>query len=226
MNILIIEDEADLLEMLQQVLKNEHYTVDTARDGLEALEKVFDDIYDLILLDIMLPHVDGLEILKQIRDAAIATPVIMLTAKGDVDDKVLGLNLGADDYLPKPFSLAELLARVRAIVRRGKTGNPVITVGHIQLNTVSREVLCNGKALALTAKEFSILEFLLHNKGRAVSRYTLAEHVWGDEYDPFSMSNFLDVHIKNLRKKIAQPGDTQIISTIRGFGYRIDSVST
>ena len=222
MNILIVEDEPDLLEKLQQILKREHYSVDTTQDGQEALEKAFDDIYDLILLDIMLPHVSGLEILKQLRDADISTPVIMLTAKSDIDDKVLGLDLGADDYLAKPFSLAELLARVRAIIRRNKTSNPVITIGHIQLNTVSREVLCNGESLALTAKEFAILEFLLHNLGRTVSRYVLAEHVWGDNFDLFNMSNFVDVHIKNLRKKLKAKGDDQLIKTVRGFGYLIE----
>ena len=128
----------------------------------------------------------------------------------------------ADDYLAKPFSLAELLARVRALLRRSSSASPVIEAGHIQLDTISREVRSEGKTLTLTAKEFSILEFLLHNQNRAVSRFTLAEHVWGDDFDPFSMSNFIDVHIKNLRKKIGVDGKPQIIKTVRGFGYRIE----
>ncbi len=222
MNILIIDDEPELLERLSSVLEKEHYTVVTAADGREGLDKLSDDCYDLILLDIMLPHINGLELLKEIRAAGMKTPVLMLTAKGDIDDKVAGLNLGADDYLAKPFSLAELLARVRALLRRSSTATPVIEAGHIQLNTVSREVSSNGRILDLTSKEFAILEFLLHNKNRAVSRFTLAEHVWGDDFDPFSMSNFIDVHMKNLRKKIAANDMPQIIVTVRGFGYRLE----
>lgn len=223
MNILVIDDEPELLERLSSVLVKEHYTVVTAADGREGLEKVWDDRYDLILLDIMLPHIDGIEVLKEIRATGMETPVLMLTAKGDIGDKVAGLNLGADDYLAKPFSLAELLARVRALLRRSTSANPIIEAGHIQLNTVSREVLNDGSPLTLTAREFAILEFLMHNKNRAVSRFTLAEHVWGDDFDPFSMSNFIDVHIKNLRKKITTGGRSQLIVTVRGFGYRLEA---
>ncbi|WP_136809414.1 response regulator transcription factor [Desulfosediminicola flagellatus] len=222
MNILVIDDEPELLERLSSVLTKEHYSVVTAEDGKAALEKLWNDSYDLIMLDIMLPHIDGFEVLKEMRAAGISTPVLMLTAKGDIEDKVTGLNLGADDYLAKPFSLAELLARVRALLRRSSSASPVIEAGHIQLDTISREVRSEGKTLTLTAKEFSILEFLLHNQNRAVSRFTLAEHVWGDDFDPFSMSNFIDVHIKNLRKKIRVDGKPQIIKTVRGFGYRIE----
>ncbi len=222
MNILIIDDEIDLLEKLCQVLKREQYTIETASDGKEGLEKIFNDSYDLILLDVMLPHINGLEILKEIRATGIATPVLMLTAKGDIDDKVKGLDLGADDYLAKPFSVAELMARVRALIRRGGSGNPIMESGSIQLNTVSREVFYQGQLLELTLKEFAILEFLMHNIGRAVSRYTLAEHVWGDDFDPFRMSNFIDVHMKNLRKKITGKDHEQIITTVRGFGYRLE----
>lgn len=226
MNILIIDDEPELLTRLSSVLRKERYTVTTAADGNEALEKLWDDQYDLVLLDIMLPHVNGLEILKEMRTANITTPVLMLTARGDVDDKVAGLDLGADDYLAKPFSLAELLARVRALLRRNSAATSVIEIEHIQLNTVSREVFSDGKLLNLTGKEFAILEFLFHNKGRAVSRFTLAEHIWGDDFDAFSMSNFIDVHMKNLRKKISVNRNTQLIKTVRGFGYRLDEEET
>ena len=222
MNILVIEDEPQLRARLSSILEKEMYTVTTAADGKAALNKLWDDTYDLILLDIMLPHINGLEILKEIRQAEITTPVLMLTAKGDVEDKVLGLDLGADDYLAKPFSLAELLARVRVLLRRNSSASPVIEFAHISFNTVSREVFADGKVLTLTKKEFAILEFLLHNVGRAVSRFTLAEHVWGDDFDPFSMSNFIDVHIKNLRKKISVADRPQLIHTVRGFGYRLD----
>ena len=222
MNILIIDDEPDLLEKLQTLLSSEHYTVTTAADGPAGLEKFWNGSYDLVLLDIMLPGMNGLEILAEIRAAGIKTPVLMLTAKGDIDDKVTGLNLGADDYLAKPFSVAELLARVRALIRRGNTGNPIIEVEDIRLNTISREVTKNGEALTLTTKEFAMLEFLLHNRGRAISRFTLAEHVWGDNFDPFSMSNFIDVHMSNLRKKLKSPERNQIIKSIRGVGYLIE----
>lgn len=222
MNILIIDDEPYLLEKIQSLLVSEHYTVETAADGRQGLEKIWNDTYDLILLDIMLPGIDGLKILADLREDGITTPVLMLTAKGDIEDKVKGLNLGADDYLAKPFSPAELLARVRALLRRGVTGNPVIEVGDIRLNTVSREVTRDDQPLQLTAKEFALLEFLLHNRGRAVSRFTLAEHVWGDNFDPFSMSNFIDVHMSKLRKKLKTSEEEPIIKTIRGFGYLID----
>lgn len=223
MNILVIDDEPDLLERLTSILTRERYTVVTASDGQEGLKKLWDDRYDLILLDIMLPHIDGLEVLTELRAAGIQTPVLMLTAKSDIGDKVKGLNLGADDYLAKPFSLAELLARVRALLRRSTSASPIIEAGHIQLNTNSREVFSDGKLLTLTAREFAILEFLLHNKNRAVSRFTLAEHVWGDDFDPFSMSNFIDVHMKNLRKKISADNKPPLITTVRGFGYRLES---
>jgi DNA-binding response OmpR family regulator len=222
MNILIIDDEHELLERLSSVLVKENYTVITAADGREGLDKLRDDRYDLILLDIMLPHIDGLKVLQEIRAAGMTTPVLMLTAKGDIGDKVTGLNLGADDYLAKPFSIAELMARIRALLRRSTSANPIIEIGHIQLNTISREVTSDGTPLTLTAREFSILEFLMHNKNRAVSRFTLAEHVWGDDFDPFSMSNFIDVHMKNLRKKISAGGKSQLIVTVRGFGYRLE----
>jgi len=223
MNILVIEDEPDLLDRLKSVLTKEHYTVTTANDGREGLDKLWEDRYDLILLDIMLPHIDGLQVLTELRRAEIQTPVLMLTAKGDISDKVKGLNLGADDYLAKPFSLAELLARVRALLRRAVSASPIIEAGHIQLDTNTREVFSDGVALQLTAREFAILEFLLHNKNRAVSRFTIAEHVWGDDFDPFSMSNFIDVHMKNLRKKITAGGNPPLIVTVRGFGYRLES---
>ncbi len=222
MHILVVEDEPELLEKLVSVLNSEQYTTETASDGEEALDKIWNETHDLILLDIMLPRLSGLEVLKEIRNAGIVTPVLMLSAKGDVVDKVLGLNLGADDYLPKPFSLAELLARVRALLRRGAETNPVIESGGISLNTVSRVVLKDGAPVSLTTKEFAILEFLLHNRGRAISRFVLAEHVWGDNFDSFSMSNFVDVHIKNLRKKMKTDDDRQLIKTVRGFGYIID----
>lgn len=222
MKILIVDDEYSLLEQLQQIFEGQRYTVETAMDGEEAFDKLFEAPFDLIILDIMMPGVDGLTVLQKIRKAGIKTPVLMLTAKGDVDDKIRGLDLGADDYLPKPFSLDELMARVRALFRRsGSQVESMLQVYDLKLDTVTREVTKDGKPVELTPREFSILEFLFYNKNRVVSRFSLAEHVWGDAFDPFSMSNFMDVHIKNLRHKIGDFGHNKIIQTIRGVGYII-----
>jgi DNA-binding response OmpR family regulator len=160
--------------------------------------------------------------LKEIRNARINTPVLMLSARGTVDDRIKGLDRGADDYLPKPFAIAELMARVRSMLRRAVDHKAVLlTIEDVSLNTKTREVLKNGVKVELTKKEFAVLEFLLYNKNQAVSRHTLAEHVWGDDFDPFSMSNFIDVHIKNLRQKIDPLERGKIIRTVRGFGFII-----
>ncbi len=222
MNILIVDDDPELLDQLSTSLKRKLYRIETAADGEEALNKIFEVSYDLVLLDIMLPRRNGLSVLKEIRQAGMNIPVLMLTARSDVEDRVKGLDYGADDYLSKPFSMAELLARIRAILRRDGKRDPVLSAGSIKLDTISREVTQNGNPLDLTAKEFSILEFLLYNKGSAVSRFNMAEHLWGNDFDPFSMSNFIDVHIKNLRKKIHSHKNIEIIRTIRGIGFIID----
>ena len=225
MRILIVDDELSLLEQLQQTLQRERYTAETASDGEKALDKIFETSFDLIILDIMMPKIDGLSVLRNIREAEIDTPVLMLTAKGDIEDRIKGLDLGADDYLPKPFSLDELLARIRSLLRRsGSQSESILKLKDLQLDTVSREVTKGGTHIDLTPREFSILEFLLYNKNRAVSRFNLAEHVWGDDYDPFSMSNFMDVHIKNLRNKIGDTGKRNIIRSIRGVGYIIEDL--
>lgn len=222
MTILIVDDDLELLEQLSKALERKRYQIETADNGETALDQIFSVPYDLILLDIMLPRLDGLSVLGEIRQAGLNIPVLMLTARSDVEDRVKGLDYGADDYLAKPFSMAELMARIRAMLRRDGNRDPVLRAGSISLDTRSRRVTQNKTPLDLTAKEFSILEFLLHNKGSAVSRFNMAEHVWGNEFDPFSMSNFVDVHIKNLRKKIKTPGDVPIIRTIRGIGFIID----
>jgi DNA-binding response OmpR family regulator len=222
MRILIVDDDCALVEQLQKSLENQRYIAESAMDGEEALDKVFETPYELIILDLMMPKMDGLTVLEQLRKAGIDTAVLVLSAKGDVIDKVKALDLGADDYLAKPFSLNELLARVRALFRRsGNHSQPVLQAFDLQLDTVSREVTKGGKPVDLTSREFTILEFLLYNKNRAVSRFSLAEHVWGDNYDPFSMSNFIDVHIKNLRHKLGDCHQDRIIRTIRGVGYMI-----
>jgi len=223
MRVLIADDDTSLLEQLRETLASERYTVDTASNGIEAMDKLYDAVFDLVILDVMMPHIDGLSLLEQMRKGGINIPVLMLTAKGDVEDKVKGLNLGADDYLAKPFSIDELLARVRALLRRSEgQHSAVLDAKGLKLDTVSRKVTKDGEPIDLTQKEFSILEFLLYNKNRVVSRFSLAEHVWGDAFDPFTMSNFIDVHIKNLRRKIGDAGDDKIIQTVRSVGYMIE----
>jgi len=224
MKILLIEDDKNLLTQLQNLLSEQRYILDSADAGQSALDKIFAETYDLIILDIMLPEVDGLTILKEMRQATIITPVLLLTARNSIDDRVKGLDYGADDYLSKPFSIAELLARIRALLRRpGRECNSILSVGDVSLNTISREVTLAGKVLQLTPKEFSILEFLLYNKNHPVSRITLSEHVWGEDFDPFTMSNTIDVHIKNLRHKIDFPESCRtLIKTVRGIGFMIN----
>lgn len=221
MRILVVDDEENLVEQIRAALTQQKYTVDTALDGEEALEKIYVEPYDLILLDIMLPKKDGFEVLLELRDEKKSTPVLMLTAKGAIEDKIKGLDMGADDYLAKPFSMEELLARMRALLRRSNECiSPVLQVGTITLHPAKREVHNDGQLIELTPKEFSILEFLMYNINRAISRVSIAEHVWGDAFDPWTMSNSIDVHIKNLRKKI-DDSKGQIICTIRGIGYII-----
>ncbi len=219
MRILLVDDEPALLDQLKRTLEGQRYDAETAADGEGALDKLFAAPFDLVILDIMLPGRDGLSVLREIRRAGMTTPVLMLTARSGTDDKIEGLDRGADDYLAKPFSAAELLARVRALLRRGtKQAAPVLEIGGIRLDTVTREVTAGKDPVQLTPKEFAILEFLLYNKNRAVSRFSLAEHVWGEDFDPFTMSNYIDVHIKNLRHKLGDTGG-RTLKTIRGVGY-------
>jgi len=221
MRILVIDDEPELLEQIGRALIEQQYTVDLVTDGEKAMERLYCDPYDLILLDIMLPVMDGFDVLREMRAENINTPVLMLTAKGDIEDRVKGLDLGADDYLPKPFSIAELMARVRALLRRNsRNGSSLLQVKNIKLNTSSRELTVDNKPVKLTPKEFLILEFLLYNKNRAVSRFNIAEHVWGDEFDPFTMSNNIDVHVKNLRRK-TNDIEGKLVTTVRGVGYMV-----
>lgn len=222
MRILVVEDEESLALRIKNVLESEKYHVDTAFDGRDGLEQAMVEEYDLLILDILLPRFSGLQILKEVRREGFETPVLLLTAKNRVEDKVTGLDAGADDYLTKPFALPELLARVRSLLRRtSEVKSSVISVGNIEVDTNSHEVKINGKPVELTPKEYSILEFLLYNKNRVLSRLSIAEHVWGDNFDLFTMTNFVDVHIKNLRKKIDQPRSNSLIGTVRGVGYMI-----
>ena len=221
MRVLIIEDEPELRAQIADTLRQQNYTVDTAGDGVTGLERACTEPYDLLILDIMLPVQDGFTVLREMRAEQVATPVLMLTARVEVEDRVRGLDLGADDYLLKPFSMAELLARIRALLRRSHTqASPLLTVGDIHLDTGTREVTRSGRPVSLTPKEFALLEFLLYNRNRAISRFNLAEHVWGDAFDPFTMSNTIDVHIRNLRRKLDDQAG-QVIVTVRGIGYMV-----
>jgi DNA-binding response OmpR family regulator len=220
MRILIVDDDPELCGLLKQSLTRRRYRVDIATDGPTALDRLFDQRYDLVLLDIMLPELDGLSVLREIRSAGVKTPVLMLTAKGDVRDRIRGLDDGADDYLAKPFALAELMARTRSLLRRaGGQATTELAARGLTLNTINREVRFGSQPLRLTPKEFSLLEFLMVNQNRVISRVSLAEHVWGDAHDPFTMSNFIDVHIKNLRRKCRAVGAPNIIQTVRGVGF-------
>ncbi len=223
MKILLVDDDQTLRKQLAALLKEQRYLVETAVNGEDALEKLIDNPCDAIVLDVMMPVMDGLTMLRELREGGDKTPVLMLTARTDVDDCVQGLDMGADDYLAKPFFEAEFLARVRALLRRpGSSAQSSLFVGEITLDTVSRKVFRAGAPLELTRREFDILEYLLHNKGRTVNRFQLIEKIWGEEFDPFSMSNFIDVHLKNLRRKIGDTPQNRIIRTIRGVGYVIE----
>lgn len=222
MRILLVDDDYALQQQVKRLLENQRYVVVTANDGDEALERMSETVFDVVILDIMMPKIDGLTALKQLRKAKIDTRVLLLTARGDAADKVNGLDLGADDYLVKPFSSDELLARMRALLRRYGGASETLLKSHdLLLDTVSRTVTSQGKPVELTPREFLLFEFLLYNKNRVVSRFSLAEHIWGDDFDPFSMSNYIDVHIKNLRRKIGDGEENRIIQTVRGIGYII-----
>jgi len=220
MRILVVEDEKKVASFIKKGLEEDYYSVDVALDGKEGARLALSEEYDLIILDIMLPSKDGISILKDIRTAKIPTPVLMLTAKDNVADKVLGLDSGADDYLAKPFAFDELLARVRVLLRRNSLEkNIILKAGELQLDTQAHKALRNNKEIELTPKEYSILEYLLRNKNRVVSRTILSEHVYDYHFD--SDTNVIDVHINKLRNKIDKGFDHQILQTIRGVGYII-----
>jgi len=220
MNILLIEDEPTIAQNIKERLTAELYRVELANDGITGLNKALFEIYSLIILDILLPGLDGFSILKKLRSDGITTPVLLLTALGDTGSKVDGLDSGADDYLTKPFAMDELSARVRMLLRRkNNQKTSAICIDDLKIDTMKREVSRNGHVVNLTAKEFQILEFMAYNKNRALSRLTIAEHIWQDNYD--TMTNFVDVHIKNIRKKIDSNSNAKLIQTVRGLGYMI-----
>jgi DNA-binding response OmpR family regulator len=223
MRILIIEDEDSLARNISDILVKEGYLPEIASDGEEGLQKGLSEDFNLIVLDILLPKLNGYEVLRELRRNKIKTPVLILTVKNSVDDRVQGLDSGADDYLIKPFAIAELLARIRTLLRRtSEDKSAALEARNLILDTTKREAFIKDKPLNLTPKEYSILELLLYNKNRVLSRLSIAEYVWGDNFDLFNMTNFVDVHIKNIRKKIDELSDEKIIKTVRGIGFMIE----
>lgn len=222
MKILVVEDEKDLNEVICKRLKLENYSVDSTLDGQSALDYLAMTDYDVIVLDIMLPQVNGLEILERLRDHGNTTPVLLLTARDSIQDRVNGLDAGADDYLIKPFAFDELLARIRVLVRHhtGHIDN-VLSVGDLTMNTVTHEVIRNKRVIVLSAKEFAILEYLMQSPGQIFSRDMISTHIWNYDYE--GGSNIVDVYIRYLRKKIDEGEATKLIHTVRGAGYVVKS---
>jgi DNA-binding response OmpR family regulator len=223
MNVLIIEDEKSLVKEVQEFLKKEGYVCEVAQNGKEASEKIFVNPYDFILLDLGLPDYEGLQLLKEAKEAGQEAAIIILTARGSTDDKIKGLDLGADDYLAKPFSLLELSSRMQAIIRRkhGLKKNTV-EIGGFKIDLINRLVHFNNTAISLTKKEFDILQYLIINKNRIVTRIQLTEHIWDSALEVDYDSNYVDVHIKNLRKKLSVHAPVEWIETVRGIGYRLN----
>lgn len=221
MRVLIVEDERKISAYVKRGLEEQGYAVDAAYTGTEALDFADAAPYDLILLDILLPEMDGLAVCRELRRTGNRTPVLMLTARDAIDDRVAGLDAGADDYLVKPFALKELLARLRALNRRSADvpKSPVLQLADLTLDTLTRRVKRGKKNIELAAKEYAVLECLLREPERVLTRTQIAEHVWN--YDVFNQSNIVDVYIKNLRRKIDDGFEVKLIHTIRGAGYRL-----
>lgn len=217
---LVIEDELSLLKIIALRLKEEGYIVDTARNGKEGKDYIDAFEYDCIILDLMIPIIDGLTLLKEIRAKKVTTPVLILTAKDSIKDRVIGLDTGADDYLMKPFSFDELFARIRAILRRQKEKRDMIlSIDDLKLNTITREVTRGDKVIELTSKEYSLLEYFLRNKNRVLTKSQIAENLWNFDFD--YSSNIVEVYIRYLRRKIDDNFENKLIHTIRGAGYVI-----
>jgi heavy metal response regulator len=218
MRILVVEDEKKVARFVQQGLEEEHYTVDVAHDGEAGLRMAESENYDLLILDIMLPKKSGLDLIKEFRARSRTAPALMLTAKGSIEDKVAGLDSGADDYLTKPFAFAELLARVRSLLRRGsKEKSTVLMIADLELDTVTHKAKRAGRTIELTAKEYSLLEYFLRNKERVLSRTIISEHIWDYNFD--TGTNIIDVYVNHLRNKVEAEGEKRLIHTVRGVGY-------
>ena len=221
MRIVVVEDERKVASFIRQGLEEEGYAVEVAHDGASALELLVDGpSADLVVLDLMLPRLDGFSVLKAVRGRAVPTPVLVVTARDGITDKVRGLDLGADDYLTKPFSFEEFLARVRALLRRSTDRRePVLRVADLALDPATREVSRAGRRITLTTREYALLEYFLRSRGRVLTRPVLAEHVWGLDFDP--ESNIIDVYVGYLRRKIDTAGERRLLHTVRGAGYAL-----
>ncbi|OIO00486.1 MAG: hypothetical protein AUJ51_09990 [Elusimicrobia bacterium CG1_02_56_21] len=221
MRALVIEDEKKLSDFIKKGLTQEGLSVDTAYTAREAAKQSLNGVYDIILLDVNLPDRDGFSVLKALREEGDTTPVIMLTARGSVDDKVRGLEAGANDYLTKPFAFRELIARVRVLLRAPQAPTDVLTAGNLVFDVRARKVTRGTKPVALTNKELALLEVLMRSAGRPVSRVVLWEHAWEGSFEVDS--NVLDVHVSRLRRKIAAGGKEELIQTVHGIGYKIEA---
>ncbi len=224
MHILIVEDEQHLAYLVRRVLVEERHSVDLAHDGAMGYELAASGTYDIVILDVMLPKMDGMTICRQMRADGVLTPVLMLTARGSVEDRVTGLNVGADDYLTKPFAMAELVARVNALLRRRERGfdtNSQLQIADLVLDMTRHEVRRAGKIIDLTAKEFALLEFMMRHPGQALTRTQIIDAVW--RYDMEALSNVVDIYIHYLRDKIDHGFPHALIKTVRGIGYKIEA---
>lgn len=223
MQILVVEDESRIANLIRRGLVEESYAVDIASDGEQALDKVVINSYDLVILDIMLPKKDGLTVCREIRKNNTGIPILLLTARGSLEDRVTGLNSGADDYLVKPFSFEELIARVRALLRRSPQSMPVVLeLDDLTVDSVTREVRRGNNQIELTAREYSLLDYLLRNQNVALSKAQIIDHVWDYNYD--GISNIVETYIRYLRKKLrTSPRSKELIHTVRGYGYVMKS---
>jgi DNA-binding response OmpR family regulator len=219
MRILVVEDDVRLSEVLIRGLREEGYAVDSARDGRSALEQLSINTYDAVVLDVMIPAPDGFEVARQMRAAKLSTPVLMLTARDAVEDRIAGLDSGADDYLVKPFAYSELLARIRALLRRAPiTAAPTLQAGDLRIDTASHRVFRGEEEIVLTSKEYALLEYMVRNANRVITRAEIAEHVWDENFDPFS--NLIEVYVNRLRRKVDRTEPHRIV-TRRNEGYML-----
>lgn len=220
MQVLIIEDETKVAGFIRQALEEEGHAVDLASDGGEGFRLAMTVDYDIIILDLLLPERDGLEVCRDLRSSGRRMPILMLTARGALQDKVAGLDTGADDYLTKPFAVAELLARVRALLRRGGVSTlPVLKVEDLELSAATHQARRDGRSIPLSSREYALLDYLMRNAGRVVSREMILEHVWGFDFE--GGQNVVDVYINYLRNKIDKNASVKLIRTVRGLGFRI-----
>src|SRR6202162_5776022 len=221
MRILVVEDEKRIAGLVTRGLASAPACGGPSADGATGPHLIHATDYDLVILDLMLPDMDGLQVLEKIRNRKVGPPVLILSARGALDDRVKGLEAGADDYLTKPFAFVELLARVRALLRRGQPTPEKLQVADLGLDAIRRKVTRGGEAIELAPKEFGILEYMMRNRGRPLSRTMIVEHVWDMDYD--GLTNIVDVYIRHLRSKIDEKGADKMISTVRGIGYMLDS---